>query len=88
VFLMQQVFRHLHRKAERHTMEMVALVVLIYIYVMLGTVEISFNMTVIMWLMLAYALVNERPRKQAVQPVKPMPKKRGRRVALRLRQAQ
>ncbi len=72
VAVMYQVFRQIHRK-KLHNMNMILpLVALIYMYVLLGTVETTFNMAFIMWFALIFMLANEKQKQPspAVQTVR------------------
>lgn len=60
--LMVQIFRHLRRKRTRNQSRVLPLVALIYMFIILGTIETTFNMALILWFMLAYMLVNEKQR--------------------------
>lgn len=60
--VMYQAFRQIHRK-KLHNMNMILpLVALIYMYVILGTVETTFNMAFIMWIALIFMLANEKQK--------------------------
>ena len=50
-------FRQLSRKAE--TDEIMPLVALIYVYVLMGTVEITFGMTFLLWIAVLFMRINE-----------------------------
>ena len=52
------VFRQFSQSTKQK--ELFPLVVLIYVYIIMGTVEITFNMSFIMWIALAFMLVNEK----------------------------
>ena len=59
---MVQIFRHLRRKRTRNQSRVLPLVALIYMFIIIGTIETTFNMALILWFMLAYMLVNEKQR--------------------------
>ena len=62
VLVMVQIFRQVHRK-RLHNMRMILpIVALIYAYILLGTVEVSFDMMFLMWMALIFMLANERPQ--------------------------
>lgn len=58
--LMVQIFRHLRKKRMRNQSRVLPLVALIYMFIILGTIETTFNMALILWFMLAFMLVNEK----------------------------
>ena len=68
VALMFQVFRQIHRKQLVNMNMILPLVALVYMYILLGTVETTFNMAYIMWFGMIFMLANERhkPLPQAV----------------------
>jgi len=72
VALMLQVFRQIHRKRLRNMGMILPLVALIYMYILLGTVETTFNMAYILWFALIFMLANEKQKQlpQAVQTVR------------------
>lgn len=60
VLVMVQIFRQIHRK-RLHNMHMILpIVALVYTYIFLGTVEVSFDMMFILWLAMIFMLANER----------------------------
>lgn len=67
VAVMMQVFRQIRRKHLRNMNVILPLVALIYMYILLGTIETTFNMAYIMWFALIFMMANER-QKLPVQP--------------------
>ena len=62
VAVMYQVFNQINRKNSKNMDKILPLVSLIYTYILLGTVETTFNMAFILWLALIFMLVNEKKR--------------------------
>lgn len=60
--LMVQIFRQLRKKHVCNQSRVLPLVALIYMFIILGTIETTFNMALILWFMLAFMLVNEKQR--------------------------
>ena len=66
IALMVIIFRYRVIKQQfRRTMP---LVILIYVYIFLGTVEITFGMSFIMWVFLIFALINDEQAQEEVIP--------------------
>lgn len=57
---MRQVFKQTH-KADNYRRVM-PLVVLVYVYIVLGTVETTFSMSYLLWLGVIFALISESPK--------------------------
>jgi len=57
---MRQVFKQTH-KAD-HYRRVMPLVVLVYVYIVLGTVETTFSMSYLLWLGVIFALISESPK--------------------------
>ena len=67
--LFAQVFRQLkHSNGEKRELVM-PLVILVYLYVILATIETTFNMAFIMWFALIFMLVTERRENQMTEQV-------------------
>ncbi len=62
VAVMYQVFRQINRKNSKNMEKILPLAALIYTYIILGTVETTFNMAFILWFALIFMLVNEKKR--------------------------
>ncbi len=60
VIFMYQIFKQLNR-AENYR-KVMPLVVLIYVYIVLGTVETTFSMSFLLWFGVIFALINEVPK--------------------------
>lgn len=58
--LFVQVFRQLKRSNGYRRMQVMPLVILIYIYTVLATIETTFNLAFIMWFALIFMLITER----------------------------
>lgn len=58
--LFVQVFRSLKRSSKYKQMRVMPLVILIYIYIVLATIETTFNMAFIMWFALIFMLITEK----------------------------
>jgi hypothetical protein len=56
--MMSQVFRQLAGSDKRE--KLFPLIVLIYVYIIMGAVETTFNMSFIMWFALVFMLINEK----------------------------
>lgn len=66
--LMVYVFHQVHKSRPEVVCRMIPIVALIYVYIILGVIEITFNMAFIMWFALLFMLVNQRERQPAQQP--------------------
>ena len=67
--LFVQVFRQLkHSNGEKRELVM-PLVILVYLYVIMATIETTFNMAFIMWFALIFMLVTERRENQMTEQV-------------------
>lgn len=65
IAMMMQVFRLVNRCSAEKRAQTMPLVALIYMYIVLGTIETTFNMSFILWFALIYMLTNEKqPRLQ------------------------
>ena len=62
VLVLAQVFSQISRKNPQNMDKILPLVALIYVYIILGTVETTFNMAFILWLALIFMLVNEKKK--------------------------
>lgn len=62
VLVMYQVFSQINRRSDKNMDKILPLVALIYTYIILGTIETTFNMAFIMWFALVFMLVNEKKR--------------------------
>lgn len=60
VFVLLHLFSYLSRGQNSNMQKALPFVVLIYVYVILGTIETTFNMAFILWFVLIYMLANER----------------------------
>lgn len=60
VAVMMQVFRQIHRKKLVNLNLILPLVALVYMYILLGTVETTFNMSYLLWFGIIFMLANER----------------------------
>lgn len=60
VAMMMQVFRLANRCSLERRAQLMPLVALIYMYIVLGTIETTFNMAFILWFALIYMVANER----------------------------
>ncbi len=67
VVLMLVVFRQANRCAPARRDRLMPVVALVYMYIILGTIETTFNMAFIMWFALIFMLANERVKHPAVQ---------------------
>ena len=68
VATMMQVFRLANRSLPEKRARMMPLVALIYMYIVLGTIETTFNMAFFMWFAMMYMLANEKLRRPAPVP--------------------
>lgn len=57
-----QTFRQVRRSKIAHRMRVMPMVILVYVYIVLATIETTFNMMFIMWFALIYILVTEQNR--------------------------
>ena len=62
VLVMVQVFRQVHRKRLRNMECILPIVAMIYAYILLGTVETTFNMAFILWFGIIFMMANEKPK--------------------------
>jgi len=62
VLVIAQVFSQISRKNPQNMDKILPLVALIYVYIILGTVETTFNMAFILWFALIFMLVNEKKK--------------------------
>ena len=65
VGMMLMVFKRISLKDEKRLLRVLPLVTLIYMFVVLGMVETSFNMAFIMWFAMIFMLVNEKSQNAA-----------------------
>ncbi len=65
VAMMMQVFRLANRSLPEKRARMMPLVALIYMYIVLGTIETTFNMAFFMWFALVFMLANEKLKRPA-----------------------
>ena len=63
MLLLVMIFHQLYQSRRRQ--ESMAFVMLIYVYVIMGTIETTFNMSFIMWFALIFMLVNEKENADA-----------------------
>lgn len=63
ILLLVMIFHQLYQSRRRQ--ECMAFVMLIYVYVIMGTIETTFNMSFIMWFALIFMLVNEKENADA-----------------------
>ena len=63
VVLMMQVFRLANRCPIERRERLMPLVALVYMYIILGTIETTFNMAFILWFALIYMVANERQKR-------------------------
>lgn len=63
VALMMQVFRLANRCAPERRVRLMPLVALIYMYIILGTIETTFNMAFFLWFALIFMVANERQKR-------------------------
>lgn len=65
VAVLLQVFRQIKRRNPKNMDKILPLVAMIYVYIILGTIETTFDMAFLMWFAMIFMLVNE---KQAPAP--------------------
>lgn len=71
LFLMLRIFHQASFVNSKKLMEIMPLIVLVYLYVILGTVETTFSMSYIMWFAMIFMLINEnRQEELAVEQAK------------------
>ena len=64
LFLMLRIFHQASFVNSKKLMEIMPLIVLVYLYVILGSVEITFNMNYIMWFAMIFMLINENRQEE------------------------
>ncbi len=60
VLVLMQVFRQIKRRNPKNMEKILPLAAMIYIYIILGTVETTFDMAFILWFAVIFMLVNEK----------------------------
>ena len=63
IVMMIQVFRLANRCPLERRAQLMPMVALIYMYIVLGTIETTFNMAFILWFALIYMVANERQKR-------------------------
>lgn len=64
LFLMLRIFHQASFVNSKKLMEIMPLIVLVYLYVILGTVETTFSMSYIMWFAMIFMLINENRQEE------------------------